>query len=126
MAIGALLVVGWLVWSARYALYPFIVGIIAAFALAPLVDRVAGLLPFRRTKPDLAVSLAVALVYAVTLLLLIALGVQIVPRLGDQLLQLADRAPSLVADARERFEQGTGWYRERVPENLQRQIDRST
>ncbi len=126
MAIGAALVVGWLVWSARYALYPFIVGIIAAFALAPIVDRVARLLPFRRTNPDLAVSLAVALVYAATLLILITLGVQLVPRVGNQLLQLADRAPALVAEARERFEQGTGWYRRRVPPNLQRQIDQST
>ena len=46
MVVGAILVVGWLVWEAREALYPFIVGVILAFVLAPIVDRVV------RSKAD--------------------------------------------------------------------------
>jgi predicted PurR-regulated permease PerM len=120
---GALLAVGWLAWSARAALYPFMVGVIFAFLLAPIVDAVVAFLPFRRTRPGLAVGLAVAYVYVASLLLMVGAGVQVVPRIGAQSRELADGVPVLVERARVQFERGAAWYEERVPEPVQRQLE---
>lgn len=123
---AALLLVGWLVWSSRQALYPFIVGAIFAFVLAPLVDRVAAALPFRRTHRDLALALAVAYVYTAALLMLLVSAVLIVPRVVDQATSLAGDVPSLVALARDQFERSATVYRERVPLNVQHEVDLRT
>lgn len=126
MAAGAVAIVGWLIWSARSALYPFVVGAIFAYVLAPLVDRVAAALRFHHTRPNLAIGLAVAYVYAMALLVLVVVASLVVPRVGDQAGQLANSAPSLVATARTRFEAGSSWYRERVPANIQEIVDQRT
>ena len=123
MVVCAVLAVGWLVWSSRAALYPFILGVILVFVLAPIVDRVVKILPFRRSHPDLALGLSVVWVYAVFILILVVVGIQLAPRIGAQGSQLADNVPSLIQTARQTFETSQDWYRERVPENIQRQID---
>lgn len=126
LVVLALLVVVRLIWAARAALYPFIVGIILAFVLAPMVDRVAGALTVRHTRPGLAMGLAVAYVYTTAVLLIVLLMAELLPRTANQGRDLADSVPALVATARGRFEQSASWYRERVPENVQREVDRNT
>lgn len=123
---GALLLGSWLVWSARAALYPFIVGAIFAFVLAPIVDRVVLLLPFHQRRPGLAMGLAVAYVYTMALLAVMLIGVLIVPRIADQGSDLVDDVPALVSRAREQAERSSSWYRERVPQNVQREVDART
>ena len=126
LALAALLAVGWLIWSARDVLSPFLIGIVAAFVLAPIVDRVAALLPLRRSRPELATTLAVFTVYGIAILLLALLALLLLPRIGDQFEQLAEGAPGLVATTRDRIEQSAAWYRERVPRDVQREINRRT
>lgn len=123
---GALLAGGWLVWTARESLYPFLVGAIVAFVLAPIVDAVASVLPFRRTRPALAIGLAVAYVYLVTILLLVGIGIQLVPRAGAQARELTEGVPLLVEHAREQFARSATWYEARVPEPVQRQVEQSS
>ena len=123
---GMLLLVGWLVWSARAVLYPFIVGAIFAFVLTSIVDRLVAVTPFRRTRPRLAVGLAVIYVYGWALLLLIVVSAALAPRIADQARGLADDVPSLITRAREQGERSAGWYRERVPASVQREVDRRT
>lgn len=126
MVAGAILVVGWLFWSARDALTPFLFATVVAVALAPLVDRVLGWLPFRERRPQAARVVAVLTVYLGTILVLGGLLVMIAPRVGDQALTLSENAPALVATAREELEQWAGWYRERVPPVVQQQVDQAS
>ncbi len=123
---AGLLAVGWLVWSARGALYPFIAGAIFAFVLAPIVDWVASLMSFRRTRPGLAIGLAVTYVYAMAVLTLVLISVFLGPRITAQGRDLAGDIPELVAVAREQFERSSDWYREHVPVNVQRQVDQTS
>lgn len=126
LAIGAVLVVGWLLWASRTALSPFVVGAIFAFAFAPLVDRIAAVLPFRATRPGLALSVAIGLVYLVVIGLLIGLGLWLGPLLAAQARALTDSVPSLVERVQQEFERNAGWYRENVPEAVQRRIEAGT
>jgi len=123
---AALLVAGWLIWSARDALTPFLVAVIAAFALAPIVDWVMSRLPFRDRRPNLAATVAVLSVYAVAVLVLVLIVVLLVPRIGAQVSDLLGNVPALVDQARMQFEHSASWYRERVPPSIQRQINEST
>jgi predicted PurR-regulated permease PerM len=126
LAIGVVLVVGWLLWVSWAALSPFLVGAILAFAFAPLVDRIAAILPFRATRPDLALSIAIGLVYIVAIGLLIGLGMWLGPLLAEQARSLTDSVPSLVERVQREFERNAGWYRQNVPEAVQRRIEAGT
>jgi predicted PurR-regulated permease PerM len=123
---GAVLFGCWLLWSARESLYPFMAGAIFAFVLAPIVDLVVSVLPFRKTRPALAVGLAVAYVYLVSILLLVGIGVQLVPRAGSQARELTDGVPAMVERAREQFERSATWYEARVPEPVKQQVEKSS
>src|SRR5215470_8937607 len=94
MVAAALLAVAWLLWSARASLYPFIVAIIFAFVLAPIVDRVVRFMPCRRTRPQLARGVAGGYVYLVSVVLVVGTAVQGVPRVGDQPKDFASDVPT--------------------------------
>lgn len=101
-------------------------GVILAFVLAPIVDVVVSVLPFRKTRPALAVGLAVAYVYLVSILLIVGIGVQLAPRAGSQARELTDGVPTMVDRAREQFERSATWYEERVPEPVKQQVEKSS
>jgi predicted PurR-regulated permease PerM len=126
LAATAGLVVLWLVWSARAALYPFIVGAILAYVLAPAVDRVERLMQFRRRRPGLAAALAVTYVYIITIGVLVVAASLMAPRIGNQAGDLAAAVPSLVEQAQEQFERSATWYRRSAPESIQRVVDQRT
>jgi predicted PurR-regulated permease PerM len=126
LAAGAVVVVGWLLWASRAALSPFLVGAVFAFAFAPLVDRIAAVLPVRATRPGLALSVAIGLVYAVVLGGLIGLGMWLGPLLAEQARALTESVPSLVERVQQEFGRNAGWYRENVPEAVQRRIEDGT
>jgi predicted PurR-regulated permease PerM len=74
----------------------------------------------------LATTVAVAVVYGLALLLVAVLALLLLPRIGDQFDQLAENAPDLVAVARDRIEESAVWYREQVPPDVQREVNRRT
>ena len=57
-----LLFTAWVVWSARIALLPFAFGAVVAYALSPVVDRLASLIPARTRTHDVLRRGAVVLV----------------------------------------------------------------
>lgn len=71
---------------------PFIVGIVLALLLDPVVDRMEG--------RGLKRFVAVAIVFGVFLLVLVCIGIIAVPALIDQTTQLAHNAPDYVENAK--------------------------
>ena len=87
LLIGALAIIGWLIWSTWVALIPFAVGGIIAYAVLPLVNRLDRLMP-----RFLAVLLAMSLV-----LLVIGLFFWLLlPILAKQLYLIYRNLPGLV------------------------------
>jgi predicted PurR-regulated permease PerM len=125
MLTGALLVIAWILYAARGVLTPFIVGIIAVEVFGPLVDRLAQTLPFHKRHPDLALSLSIAILYAV----IAVLAILIVRSLGASLLRegrdLANRLPALVDRVRSELQDKNGWYQQNVPADIRAQIDQN-
>jgi len=117
----------WVVWSARLALLPFAVGAIAAYALSPVVDRLASIVPARTRRHDvLRRGAVVLLIYAVFFGALGGIGVAVVPIAINQATDFFDELPAITEEARIQL---TGWadrFRASVPDDLRGEIDGAT
>jgi predicted PurR-regulated permease PerM len=82
----ALYTVGWLLWSARPTLLPFIIGLVLAYLLSPIVNRLDRRMPR---------WLAILTVYVGGIVLLIVSINYIVPPVVSQIQQLIDSIPSV-------------------------------
>jgi predicted PurR-regulated permease PerM len=86
LVLGAIYAVGWLLWTARSALTPFIIGIALAYLLLPLVNRL------NTRQPRWA---AILFVYLGSFALLLTFFAYIVPPLIDQISQLIGALPNI-------------------------------
>lgn len=122
-----LLAVAWVAWTARLALLPFAVGATVAYALQPVVDRFASLIPARTHQHDvLRRGLVVFLIYIVFFGSLIGVGAAVVPTAFDQGADFMDQLPVIVDDARLQLNTWVDRFRTQLPEDLRDEIDQAT
>lgn len=84
LVLGALWLVGWILWNAGATLTPFIIGLVLAYLLLPIVKRLD------RFMPRWA---SITTVYLVGLILLELVFVFVVPRAVDQISAFARNVP---------------------------------
>ena len=96
----------WLVYLIRSAVFVFIVALLFAYLLAPLVDIIDRFLPASRTRTP-----ALAIAYLIFLAILFVAVTQIGSRVADQANALAKSMPALLAK-----------YQQPAPESLTAQI----
>src|SRR5512145_261273 len=109
----ALYASGWLLWNAGPALRPFIVGLVLAYFLLPLVNVLARRIPR---------ALAILVVYLVGIGLLIGMFDYIVPLTIDQIQQLIENTPS-IGRIQEMTNDLLRQYRNRVPVMIRQPIE---
>jgi predicted PurR-regulated permease PerM len=115
LVLASLYGVGWLLWQARAALTPFVIGAILAYLFLPLVNR------FERHMPRWAAILAV---YLLVLLLVVVFISFIVPPLAEQVGQLIRALPDLPTLQRW-VDMATNEYQailSSLPENMQVEV----
>ena len=113
-----------LAWRARFALLPFAFGSIVAYALTPIVDRMASVVPARSHQADVVRrGVAVLVLYGVIGLSLFGVGLALVPVATDQTARFIDDLPEFIDDARLEFNELLSEYRDRVPVDAQERID---
>lgn len=113
LAALALYGIGWLLWQSFAALTPFIMGLVLAYILTPFVNRLDRKMPR---------WLAILTVYVAMIVMLVISFAYVVPPVVQQIDQLADSVPS-ISELEERLSSLNTLYRERVPPQLQAQID---
>ncbi|MEI8307974.1 MAG: AI-2E family transporter [Chloroflexales bacterium] len=86
LVLGAIYGVGWLLWAASSALTPFIIGIVLAYLLLPLVNRINAQQPR---------WIAILLVYLGSFAILFGFFAYLVPPLIDQINQLLGAIPNI-------------------------------
>ena len=114
-------------WSARSALLPFVVGGIMAYALSPVVDRLARALPrLEGRRETVRRGIAVAVIYTVFFGGIGTGFVLLAPTALDQANHFVEELPNFIEGARVQI---TGWLertREGMPPEIRNQIERST
>lgn len=125
--LGAVLVVGAAGWAARGPLVPFGVGAVIAYALSPLVDRAAALVPLpgahRETTRRTVAVLGVYIVFGIVLFNVLYV---FVPVVADQVRHFTETLPERVEAARALLDIWLIEYRNRVPLDTQDDIRRYT
>ncbi len=114
-----------LVWRARGALIPFGVGGVIAYSLEPVVTRLTSAFDGRigTRRQQLVRAASVAAIYLVFFGSLIAAGFFLVPVAAEQVSHFVDRLPELVREARTEGDEWVRLYRERVPPEVQTQLN---
>ena len=122
-----LLVVLVVMWSARSALLPFAVGGVMAYALSPVVDRLARALPrLDGQRETVRRGIAVAVIYTAFFGGIGTGAVLLAPTAFDQANHFVEELPNFIEGARVQI---TGWLertREGMPPEIRTQIERST
>jgi predicted PurR-regulated permease PerM len=113
LALLALYAVGWLLWSAAPALTPFVIGLVLAYLLMPIVDRLAQGMPR---------WLAILLVYIGGIGLLAVAIAFIIPPAIDQVQQLFATMPD-VDQLLKMWNDFLQEYRALVPDSVQQPVE---
>ncbi|MBI4498596.1 MAG: AI-2E family transporter [Chloroflexi bacterium] len=123
LLVGVALVAAlWFLYAAQTALLPFVLGLVLAYVLLPLVNLLEGALPWPRDR-SLRRSLAVLLIYLAGLSALALAVAYLVPALAQQVSQFLDRLPIYAQRIQANLEEWTIQYRTMVPEDVQAWVD---
>lgn len=124
---AALLVVGWVLWQARGALTPFVVGAFVAYLLAPVVDLVHRNLHLPSRFFGLSSALSVLITYLGALAIMVTAGYFLIPPLFGQTTQFINNVPTYIKDAQVQFDKLNGFYDTNIPDvvrnNIQKNLD---
>jgi predicted PurR-regulated permease PerM len=120
MVIAPVIVVAFVAWNAKTALFPFVLGVAIAYVIAPAVNWIAAVLPFRRRRPHLARGIAILILYASVAGVGTGLGFLFVPGAIDEVQQFSDDLPETVDKVRAKLE---GWYDDAVPAEHHDRVD---
>ena len=120
MVIVPVLLAALVAWNARTALFPFVLGVAIGYVIAPAVNGIAAVMPFRHTKPHLARGIAILVLYASVAGIGTGLGFLFVPGAIDEIQQFSDDLPNTIDDVQAKLEE---WYDEWVPAEQQDRVD---
>lgn len=123
LVIGALIVVGWVLWSVRGALLPFGIGLVIAYLISPLVRRVELVIPRYGVLGPIRRTLAILIVYLAGAGALLIGIFTIGPALVDETVELIDSLPTYWEDLREEGNYWSDRYEQDVPPEVKEQIE---
>jgi predicted PurR-regulated permease PerM len=103
------------VWAASNVLLPYLLGLVLAYLLLPVVNWLARRMPRRLHAWGLARPLSILITYVALIALFAGVVAFIVPIVVDQVEILIKNWPDLTARVEDLWEQGLGWYTETLP-----------
>jgi predicted PurR-regulated permease PerM len=112
-----------LLWLARDSMAPFIFGAILAYLLLPAVRGFERLYGVARRLERAKRALAVATVFGVAIIVIVATFRLVIPPLVSQVVTLADAFPQLTEQGRDRLGALLEQYHAAVPDELEATID---
>ncbi|MBM2826224.1 MAG: hypothetical protein HW403_288 [Dehalococcoidia bacterium] len=121
---AATLVVAWLLFSARGVLFPFIFGLVFAYLLLPLVNRIERVIPLPQRMRGLARLVSVLIVYTAFVALFTIAIALVGPTLAHQTGNFVDSLPQYYTQTQDFFEGWLGSFRAKVPQDMQALIEK--
>ena len=123
LVVAAVLIVFWLVWSSRGALFPFAIGLLFSYLISPIVNRVQLAIPDRGWLGRSRRVSAVLIVYLAAISLFASVVATIGPQLVNETIDLIEGLPEYTDTVREESNYWNRWYEETVPEDIRLNIE---
>jgi predicted PurR-regulated permease PerM len=111
-----------MLWAARAVLLPYLLGLVLAYLLLPLVNWLDRHMPKKLQAWSAARPLAIVLTYLVLIALVVGVFAFVVPIVVDQVSILIDKWPQLTERVQDWGERGLGWY-ETIPDDWKQTIE---
>jgi predicted PurR-regulated permease PerM len=121
LAMSALVVV--LLWLARPVLVPFILGLVLAYLLLPLVHWLERHMPVLLRDRGVARPLSIILTYLLFVLIIAGVIAFVVPVMGQQVGTFIDRVPQYREQLGNLIEKIRQWYESNIPDSLKVTIE---
>ncbi len=115
------ILIGYLFWQAIDALIPFLLGLVIAYLILPIVNFVQRLLPTIIKKQVFARPLAIVIVYLLGILFILGTVGTVLPPILNQLTNLDEIVSNVYSDATALSEEGLKQYEQLSP-NTQARI----
>jgi len=119
------LIVVIMLWAARPVLVPFILGLVLAYLLLPLVHWLERHMPSRLQTWRVARPLSIILTYLLFVILIAGLIAFVVPVLGRQVANFIERLPEYSTRLQGQVDRGLQWYQENIPDDWKQSIEAS-
>lgn len=121
LALAALAAV--LLWAARAVLLPYILGLVLAYLLLPVVNWLSRHMPKKLRDWGAARPLSIVITYLVLISVIVGIFAFFVPLVIEQTQILIDNWPQLSEDIRQLWEESLGWYTTNIPEDWGQTIE---
>lgn len=118
-----LLIVGWILYVARAALIPYILGLVLAYLFYPLVQRVDSYMPAALKRLRLSRPLAIVILYLMVILVIAGLMAFLVPVVVNQVESMWEQREQLMTQGRGLLDEWLIRYRTTIPEGWRRTIE---
>lgn len=105
MVIVPVIVGLYVAWTARTALFPFVLGVAIAYVIAPAVNRISALMPLHHRQPHLARGIAILILYAAFAGAMVGAGFLVIPDAIDEIQEFLDNLPDTIDLVEERFQE---------------------
>jgi predicted PurR-regulated permease PerM len=117
-----LLLVCWMLYVAKSALFPYIIGLVVAYLILPLVNFLDPRMPSRLRDRNLSRPLSIIIVYLIVILFIVGVFAFLVPPVVEQGQVLWRRMPELAAKGRALGAEWLGKYQEAIPLDIQQRV----
>jgi len=117
-----LLLVCWMLYVAKSALLPFIIGLVIAYLVLPLVHFLDCRMPSRLRDRNLSRPLSILIVYLIVILFIAGTFAFLIPPVVRQGQVLWKQMPQLAAKGRALGAEWLGRYQEAIPLEIQQRI----
>ena len=120
-AMSALVVA--LLWAARPVLVPFVLGLVLAYLLLPIVHWLEKHMPARLRAWKVARPLSIILTYLLFLLIIAGVVAFIVPVMAEQIGTFIEKVPQYYEQLGDLVQEGRRWYDVSIPENWKTTVE---
>jgi predicted PurR-regulated permease PerM len=117
-----LLLVCWMLYVAKTALFPFVIGLVIAYLVLPLVNFFERRMPPRLRDRNLSRPLSILIVYLMAILFIVGVFSFLIPPVVEQVQVLWKQMPELAAKGRTLGTEWLGKYQEVIPLDIQQRV----
>ena len=118
LVVASIVFVFLLLYVARGALFPFIIGGVFAYILFPAVKGLERIMPWRNRHPDAARVAAISVIYIIALAILIGLLAVTIPPVVRQSTSLIEDLPTIYTEARAAVEELVERFADDIPQDV--------